>query len=87
MWWIYVLLSVLFASLTAIFTKVVINGVNSNLTTAIRTLIILMQAWVMVLPIGEAKVISRLSKQNIIFLIISRIAIGLSWLFIMGHFY
>lgn len=81
MWWIYALLSALFASLTAIFAKVGITGVNSNLATAIRTIIILMVAWGIVLARGEAKGISTLSKQNIIFLIISGIATGLSWIF------
>jgi transporter family protein len=81
MWWIYALLSALFASLTAIFAKVGITGVNSNLATAIRTIIILMVAWGIVLARGEAKGITTLSKQNIIFLIISGIATGLSWIF------
>ena len=81
MWWLYALLSALFASLTAIFAKVGITGVNSNLATAIRTIIILMVAWGIVLARGEAKGISTLSKQNSIFLIISGIATGLSWIF------
>jgi transporter family protein len=81
MWWLYALLSALFASLTAIFAKVGITGVNSNLATAIRTIIILMVAWGIVLARGEAKGITTLSKQNIIFLIISGIATGLSWIF------
>jgi len=81
MWWIYALLSALFASLTAIFAKVGITGVNSNLATAIRTIIILMVAWGIVLARGEAKGITTLSKQNLIFLIISGIATGLSWIF------
>jgi len=81
MWWIYALLSALFASLTAIFAKVGITGVNSNLATAIRTIIILMVAWGIVLARGEAKAIATLSKHNLIFLIISGIATGLSWIF------
>ncbi|MGG9963837.1 EamA family transporter [Ferruginibacter sp. SUN106] len=81
MWWIYALLSALFASLTAIFAKIGITGVNSNLATAIRTIIILMVAWGIVLARGEAKGLGSLSKQNIIFLIISGIATGLSWIF------
>jgi len=81
MWWIYALLSALFASLTAIFAKVGITGVNSNLATAIRTIIILMVAWGIVLARGEAKGIATLSKQNIVFLIISGVATGLSWIF------
>ena len=81
MWWIYALLSALFASLTAIFAKVGITGVNSNLATAIRTIIILLVAWGIVLARGETKGIATLSKQNVIFLIISGIATGLSWIF------
>jgi transporter family protein len=81
MWWLYALLSALFASLTAIFAKVGITGVNSNLATAIRTIIILLVAWGIVLARGETKGIAGLSKQNIIFLIISGIATGLSWIF------
>lgn len=81
MWWIYALLSALFASLTAIFAKIGITGINSNLATAIRTVIILLVAWGIVLARGEAKGMYALSKQNWIFLIISGIATGLSWIF------
>jgi transporter family protein len=81
MWWIYALLSALFASLTAIFAKVGISGVNSNLATAIRTVVILILAWSIVLARGEVKGIAALSKQNINFLVISGIASGLSWIF------
>ena len=81
MWWIYALLSALFASLTAIFAKVGITGVNSNLATAIRTVIILFVAWGIVLARGEEKGITSLSRQNIIFLVISGVATGLSWIF------
>ena len=81
MWWIYALLSALFASLTAIFAKIGITNVNSNLATAIRTIVILVIAWGIVLARGEAKGLATLSKQNIIFLVISGIATGLSWIF------
>ena len=81
MWWIYALLSALFASLTAIFAKIGITGVNSNLATAIRTIIILLVAWGIVLARGEEKGLAALSKQNWLFLIISGIATGLSWVF------
>jgi transporter family protein len=81
MWWLYALLSALFASLTALFAKMGIAGVNSNLATAIRTVIILMVAWGIVLARGEGKGIATLSKQNIIFLVVSGIATGLSWIF------
>lgn len=81
MWWIYALLSALFASLTAIFAKIGISNVNANLATAIRTIIILLVAWGIVLVKGEAKGIGTLSKHNLIFLVISGIATGLSWIF------
>ena len=81
MWWLYALLSALFASLTAIFAKIGVTGVNSNLATAIRTVIILILAWGIVLARGEQKGIQTLSKHNLIFLIISGIATGLSWIF------
>lgn len=81
MWWIYALLSALFASLTAIFAKLGVTGVNSNLATAIRTIIILFIAWGIVLVRGEEKGIKTLSKQNLFFLGISGIATGLSWIF------
>ena len=81
MWWIYALLSALFASLTAIFSKLGVTNVNSNLATAIRTIIILIIAWGIVLAKGEAKELASISKQNLIFLVISGIATGLSWIF------
>lgn len=81
MWWIYALLSALFASLTAIFAKVGVQNVNSNLATAIRTIVILIIAWAIVFARGEAKQLAVVSKQNWLFLIISGIATGLSWIF------
>ena len=81
MWWIYALLSAFFASLTAIFAKIGITGVNSNLATAIRTIVILVVAWGIVFWRDEAKGISTLSKNNVLFLIISGVATGLSWIF------
>ncbi len=81
MWWIYALLSAFFASLTAIFAKVGVTNVNSNLATAIRTIIILFVAWGIILARGETKGIASLSKQNLLFLVISGIATGLSWIF------
>ncbi|HZE85833.1 MAG TPA: EamA family transporter [Puia sp.] len=81
MWWIYALLSALFASLTAIFAKVGVTNVNANLATAIRTVIILLVAWGIVLARGETKGIAALSTKNLLFLVISGIATGLSWIF------
>jgi transporter family protein len=81
MWWIYAVLSALFASLTAIFAKIGIANINSNLATGIRTVVVLVMLWCIILARGEAKGINSLSKQNIVFLVISGIATGLSWLF------
>jgi bacterial/archaeal transporter family protein len=81
MWWIYALLSALFASLTAIFAKVGVSGVNSNVATAIRTIVILIIAWAIVFARGEAKHLSTLSKHHLLFLVISGVATGLSWIF------
>ncbi|MBL1408439.1 EamA family transporter [Sphingobacterium faecale] len=81
MWWIYALLSALFASLTAIFAKLGVANISSNLATGIRTIIILILVWCIVFFKGEAKDIASISKQSLFFLIISGIATGLSWLF------
>jgi transporter family protein len=81
MWWIYALLSALFAALTAIFAKIGVTNVNANLATAIRTIIILFVAWGIVLTRGEEKGLCSLSKHNLFFLVISGIATGLSWIF------
>ena len=81
MWWIYALLSALFASLTAIFAKIGVTHVNSNLATAIRTVIILLVAWGIVFFRGEHKGLHTLSKHNLFFLVISGLATGLSWIF------
>jgi len=82
MWLYYALLSALFAALTAVFAKIgVSSNINSNLATGIRTVIILVLVWSIVFIKGEAKSIGSLSKFNIIFLVLSGIATGLSWLF------
>ncbi|MCX6263098.1 MAG: EamA family transporter [Bacteroidetes bacterium] len=81
MWWLYALLSALFAAVTTILAKIGITGVNSNLATAIRSIIILIVCWGIVLTRQETKGIISLTKQNLIFLILSGIATGLSWIF------
>ena len=81
MWWIYALLSAFFASLTAIFAKVGVTNVNSDLATAIRTVVILIVAWGIVMARGELKGITELSKHNLLFLFLSGLATGLSWIF------
>lgn len=81
MWWIYALLSAFFASLTAIFAKIGVKDVNSDLATAIRTVVILVIAWGIVMGRGELKGIGELSKNTWIFLGLSGLATGLSWIF------
>ena len=81
MWWMYALLSALFAALTAIFAKVGIKGVNTDLATAIRTVVILVIAWGIAFFRGGASTFHSLTRQNIIFLCLSGIATGLSWIF------
>lgn len=81
MWWIYALLSALFAALTAIFAKIGIKGVDTDLATAIRTVIILILAWAIALFKGGHNGIGSLTKTNWIFLVLSGCATGLSWIF------
>ena len=81
MWWMYALLSALFAALTAIFAKVGIKGVDTDLATAIRTVVILILAWSIAFFRGGTATINTLSKQNLLFLCLSGIATGLSWIF------
>lgn len=81
MWWIYALLSAFFASLTAIFAKIGVTNVNSDLATAIRTVVILVVAWGIAMARGELKGITELSRHSVLFLILSGLATGLSWIF------
>ncbi|MDQ0477189.1 EamA family transporter [Chryseobacterium gotjawalense] len=81
MWWIYALLSALFAAATAIFAKVGVENVNSNLATAIRTVVVLIMIWMIVFFRNEYKALGELSSRNWIFLIISGFATGFSWIF------
>jgi transporter family protein len=81
MWWIYALLSAVFASLTAIFAKVGVKNIDSDLATAIRTVVILILAWGIVLYKGVIPTLQNFNKQNWIFLVLSGCATGLSWLF------
>jgi transporter family protein len=81
MWWIFALLSALFAALTAIFAKIGIKNVDTDLATAIRTLVILVIAWAIAYFRGGTSTIQSLTKHNMIFLVLSGIATGLSWIF------
>ncbi len=78
---VYAILSAFFASLVAIFGKIGVKGVDSNLAVAIRTVIIVVFAWVIVWIQGNAGDIFKISRHTYIFLILSAIATGLSWLF------
>lgn len=80
-WVIYALLSAVFASLVAIFGKIGIKGVDSNLAVAIRTVIIVVFAWVIVILQGNAHELTKISKFSYTFIVLSAIATGLSWLF------
>ena len=81
MWWVYALLSALFAALTAIFAKIGIQGVNTDLATAIRTVVILILAWGIAYFRGGLGTMQTLTKQNMIFLLLSGLATGMSWIF------
>ena len=81
MWKYYALLSALFAALTALFAKIGVRGINSDLATGIRTVVILLITWGIVLCGGHMGEIKDLGRHAWIFLILSGIATGLSWLF------
>ena len=81
MWWIYALLSALFAALTAVLAKIGIKGVDSNLATAVRTAVVLVLAWGIVYFRGGLSELHSLTRTNLLFLGLSGIATGLSWVF------
>ncbi len=81
MWLIFALLSALFAALTAIFAKIGIRNVDTDLATAIRTVVILVLAWGIAFVRGGTSTIGSLTKQNLIFLTLSGVATALSWIF------
>ena len=80
MWFIFALLSAVFAALTSILAKVGIENVNSNLATAIRTMVVVLMAWGMVFLTNSSSGIGEISKKSWIFLILSGLATGISWL-------
>lgn len=80
MWFIFALLSAVFAALTSILAKVGIEGVNSNLATAIRTVVVVVMAWGMVFLTNAQNGIAQIGKKSWIFLILSGLATGASWL-------
>ena len=81
MWFIFAILSAVFAALTSILAKVGIDGVNSNLATAVRTIVVVLMAWVMVFITNAQSGLFEISKKSWIFLILSGLATGASWLF------
>lgn len=80
MWFVFALLSAVFAALTSILAKVGIDGVNSNLATAIRTTVVLVMAWGMVFLTGTQSGISGIGRKSWLFLVLSGLATGASWL-------
>lgn len=80
MWFVFALLSAVFAALTSILAKVGIDGVNSNLATAIRTVVVVVMSWGMVFLTNSQSGITEISKKSWIFLILSGLATGASWL-------
>lgn len=80
MWFLFALLSAVFAALTSILAKIGIEGVNSNLATAIRTVVVVVMSWGMVFLTNAQNGITEISKKSWIFLILSGLATGASWL-------
>ena len=80
MWLVFAILSAIFAALTSILAKVGIEGVNSNLATAIRTVVVVVMAWGMVFLTNAQNGITEISKRSWLFLILSGLATGASWL-------
>lgn len=80
MWWIYALLAALFAALTSILAKVGIAGVPSHLATAIRTAVVLGLSWGMVFLTKQQQVLTEIGKKSWLFLLLSGLATGISWL-------
>ena len=80
MWFIYALGSAVFAALTSILAKIGIDGVNSNLATAVRTVVVVVMSWAMVFITNTQGGLSAISKRSWLFLILSGLATGASWL-------
>lgn len=80
MWFVFALLSAIFAAVTSILAKIGIDGVNSNLATAIRTMVVVFMAWGMVFVTNTQGGIADISKKSWIFLVLSGLATGASWL-------
>ena len=81
MWIVFALLSAVFVALTSIFAKIGIDGVNSNLATAVRTVVVVVMSWLMVFITNNQSGLAQISKKSWVFLILSGIATGASWMF------
>ena len=81
MWFLFAILSAIFAAATSILAKIGIEGINSNLATAIRTVVVLIMAWGIVFITGTQNEVPSISHKSWIFLVLSGIATGISWLF------
>lgn len=80
MWFVFALLSAVFASLTSILAKIGIEGVNSNLATAVRTVVVVIMSWMMVFLTNTQGGLPDINKKSWVFLILSGLATGASWL-------
>ena len=80
MWIVFALLSAVFAALTSIFAKIGIDGVNSNLATAVRTVVVVVMSWMIVFITNNQSGLAQISKKSWVFLILSGLATGASWL-------
>ncbi|WP_177665450.1 EamA family transporter [Eubacterium sp.] len=80
MWWLFALLSAVFAALTSILAKIGIEDVDSNLATAIRTVVVVGMSWLMVFVTNAQSGITNIGKKSWIFLVLSGLATGASWL-------
>jgi transporter family protein len=80
MWFVFALLSAFFAATTSILIKIGVQDINSNLATAIRTIVVLIMAWSIVFFTGRHNDLGSIGQKNLIFLVLSGVATGLSWL-------
>ncbi|MCL2043621.1 MAG: EamA family transporter [Treponema sp.] len=80
MWFVFALLSAVFAALTSILAKIGLGNINSNLAVAIRTVVVVVMAWSIVFFTGKHHEIGTIGQKNVLFLVLSGIATGLSWL-------
>lgn len=81
MWKYYAVLSALFAAATAILAKIGIKGINGNVARAVRTVVVVFIAWGIILASGEIREVKMLTRNNLLFLALSGVATGLSWIF------